>query len=74
MGISRNSKRDWEIFARFEAGRSRELLAADYGLSGARIQDILMAQRLKRIVSPEPFYRNLRHGRRLGFQLRNSPD
>ena len=59
----RKSERDWEILVSFEAGRSREQLAADYGLSGTRIQDILMAQRLKRIISPEPFYRNLRRGR-----------
>lgn len=56
----KNLTRDVEIFAAFEAGRSLEQLGADHNLSTARIHDIIVAQRHKRIVSPEPYYRNLR--------------
>jgi len=60
--MPQNFERDVVIFAAYKAGRSVVQLASDYRLSSARIQEILMAQRLKRIVSPEPFYRNLRRG------------
>jgi len=54
------SDRNRQIFAAFEAGQSLEQLGEYHGLSPARIHAVLMAEKHKRIISPEPFYRSLR--------------
>jgi Mor family transcriptional regulator len=54
------SDRNRQIFAAFEAGETLEQLGEFHGLSPTRIHAILMAEKHKRTVSPEPFYRSLR--------------
>ena len=54
------SDRNRRIFAAFDAGKSLEQLGEDYFVSPSRIRAILTAERHRRIVSPEPFYRALR--------------
>jgi Mor family transcriptional regulator len=56
----RKSERDYAILVAFEAGRAVEQLAADYALTDVRIRTIIIAERHRRAVSPEPFYRILR--------------
>ena len=56
----RNFERDCAIFVAFEAGRTLEQLVEDYALKVDRVRDIIVAERHKRNVSPEPFYRSLR--------------
>jgi hypothetical protein len=48
------------MFARFKAGQSVESLAEQFGLSADRVRAILMDEKNRFIVSPEPFYRALR--------------
>jgi hypothetical protein len=52
--------RNREIFAAFEAGQSIEQLSEVHGLTSTRLRAIMVAERHKRIISPEPFYRSLR--------------
>jgi len=54
------SDRNRVIFAAFEAGQSLEQLSEHHGLSPGRVHAVLMAEKHKRTVSPEPFYRSLR--------------
>jgi Mor family transcriptional regulator len=54
------SERNRQIFAAFEAGQSLEQLGEYHGLSPGRIHAVLVAEKHKRIISPEPFYRSLR--------------
>jgi hypothetical protein len=56
----RKSERDYGILVAIEAGRNIEQLAEDYALKADRIHAILIAERHRRTVSPEPFYRTLR--------------
>lgn len=58
--MPRKTDRDRELFAAFEAGRSREELSAIYGLSVLRVQAIITGEQHRRAVSPDPFYRILR--------------
>ena len=58
--VVRKAKRDREILAAFEAGRSVEDLSEIHGLTCERITKILTAERHKRSLSPEPFYRAIR--------------
>jgi Mor family transcriptional regulator len=57
---SRNAERNRQMLAAFEAGRSVEGLAADYGLTLTTVRSILTGERHKRRVSPEPYYRSFR--------------
>jgi len=59
----RQSARDYAILVAFEAGRTLEQLAGDYGLKADRIRTIVIAERNRRIISPEPFYRSLRQAK-----------
>jgi Mor family transcriptional regulator len=52
--------RNREIYAAFAAGQSIEQLSEIHGLSISRLRAIVVAERHKRIISPEPFYRSLR--------------
>lgn len=54
------AKRNQEMLAAYEAGRTIEQLSKDYGLSVASIGSVLTGERHKREVSPDPFYRALR--------------
>jgi Mor family transcriptional regulator len=51
------------IYTAFEAGRTISELAIDYGLTGMRIRAVLLDEGHKRIVSPEPFYCEMRDGK-----------
>ena len=55
-----NSDRNRRMFAAFEAGQSLEQLGEYHGLTPVRVRAILMDEKHRRIVSPEPFYRSLR--------------
>jgi Mor family transcriptional regulator len=50
------------IYTAFEAGRTLKELGKDYDLTEMRIRAILIDEGHKRIVSPEPFYREMRGG------------
>jgi hypothetical protein len=54
------SDRNRHIFAAFEAGQSLKQLGDVHCLTQARVRAVLMAEKHKRTVSPEPFYRTLR--------------
>jgi len=54
------SDRNRQIFAAFEAGQSLEQLGEYHCLSPSRVRAILMDEKHRRTVSPEPFYRTLR--------------
>jgi len=54
------SDRNRQMFAAFEAGQSLEQLGEHHSLSPGRVHAVLMAEKHKRTVSPEPFYRSLR--------------
>lgn len=56
----RKSERDYRILVAFEAGRTLEQLAEDYALKAERVHTIIIEERHRRTVSPEPFYRSLR--------------
>jgi Mor family transcriptional regulator len=56
----RKSERDCEILVAFEAGRAIEQLTVDYALTDLRVRAIIIAERHRRAISPEPFYRALR--------------
>ena len=58
-----NIERDRKIYEAFEAGQSLEQLSRVYKLSSIRIDNIITAERYKRAVSPEPFYRAIRYHR-----------
>ncbi len=60
MDIRRTSARNREIFSEFKAGRSRESLAEQYGLTVRRICVVLIEENNRRMVSPEPVYRAMR--------------
>jgi Mor family transcriptional regulator len=55
-----NSERNREMLGAYEAGRTIEQLAEDYGLSIASVSPILTGERHLRRESPEPYYRALR--------------
>ena len=57
---NRKSDRDYGILVAFEAGQPIEQLAADYALTDVRVRSIIIAERHRRAVSQEPFYRTLR--------------
>ena len=52
--------RDRAMLAAFEAGYPLEQIARDYGVTERRAQAVLTAEKHRRLVSPEPFYRELR--------------
>lgn len=54
------SDRNRGILEAFEAGQSLEQLGDAHCLTPTRVRAILTAERHKRIVSPDPFYRTLR--------------
>jgi Mor family transcriptional regulator len=59
--MQRNTERDRKIHEAFETGQSLEQLSKFYKLSGGRICKIVTAERHKRAVSPDPFYRAIRY-------------
>ena len=63
MGLRTTADRNREIYTAFEAGRTIDELAEDYGLTGFRIRAILMDEGHRRVVSPEPFYCEIRDGK-----------
>ena len=58
--MEKNTNRNRDIVAAFEAGIAVEQLSGDYCLTQARIRAILVDERNRRAVSPDPFYRVLR--------------
>jgi hypothetical protein len=58
--MTSNSDRNRQIFAAFQAGQSLEQLGEDHGLTPGRVRAILLDEKHRRTVSPEPFYRTLR--------------
>jgi hypothetical protein len=54
------SDRNRNIFAAFEAGQSLAQLEDVHCLTQGRIRAVLTAEKHKRTVSPEPFYRIIR--------------
>lgn len=58
--MKRNFQRDCEIFAAFDAGEGLENIAGTYGMTAKRVQAIVIAERHRRAISPEPFYQSLR--------------
>jgi len=61
MSLRRTANRNREILAGFEAGLSVEALGERHGLTLARIRTILIDEKHRRNLSPEPFYRVLRN-------------
>ena len=55
--------RDRAIFIAFEGGRTLEQLAQDYAVTPARIRAILADERLRRVNSPDPFYKAIRQSK-----------
>jgi hypothetical protein len=51
------------IRAAFAAGRTITELSQDYGLTGLRIRAILLDENHRRVVSPNPFYSEIRDGK-----------
>ena len=60
MDLRRTVSRNREIFARFKAGQTVEGLSLQFSLSVGRVRAVLMDEKNRRTVSPEPFYRALR--------------
>jgi hypothetical protein len=58
--MERKAERDRKIPAAYEAGQGVEKLSEVHGRICARIAKILTAERNKRTVGPEPFYRAIR--------------
>jgi hypothetical protein len=56
----RQFERDRAILIAFETGRTLKQLAEDYELKVDRVNTIMIAERHRRVISPEPFYRSLR--------------
>jgi hypothetical protein len=54
------SDRNRDMFTAFEAGQSLEQLGDAHCLTPTRVRAVLTAEKHKRTVSPEPFYRILR--------------
>lgn len=54
------SDRNRNMFAAFEAGQSLEQLGEAHRLTPARVRAVLMDEKNRRIISPDPFYRSLR--------------
>jgi Mor family transcriptional regulator len=52
--------RNREIFAAYQAGQSANMLALKYGLSLATLKDVVTAEKLRRALSVEGFYKQLR--------------
>jgi hypothetical protein len=63
VGLRTTTDRNRQIYTAFAAGRTIEELSQDYGLTGLRIRAILMDENHKRVVSPEPFYCDIRDGK-----------
>jgi hypothetical protein len=61
--MRRNGARDREILINYEAGASMPELAKKYNLEIGSISAILVAERLRREVCPEPAYSALRQKR-----------
>jgi Mor family transcriptional regulator len=54
------TERNREIFAANQAGRSADMLALKYGLSLATLKDVVIAEKHRRALSAEGFYKKLR--------------
>lgn len=48
------------MFAAFESGTAIEDLMAEYGLGETRVRAILADEKMRRLFSPHPYYRQLR--------------
>jgi Mor family transcriptional regulator len=60
MTLRKVGARNREIFAAFQAGSAVAQLAAEYGLNPRYICEILLSEKHKRAVSPDPVYCSLR--------------
>jgi hypothetical protein len=60
LGQPRTAMRNLELFMAATAGASVEAIAERFNLSVARVHTILIAERHKVAVSPDPIYRALR--------------
>jgi hypothetical protein len=70
LGHSRNALRDLAILQAACRGATRDALASLYGLTMQRVQAILVAERHKLAVSPDPVYRAIRKQREArGLQI-----
>ena len=58
--MTSKSDRNRHMFAAFEAGQSLDQLGDAHCLTPTRVRAVITAERHKRTVSPEPFYRTLR--------------
>ena len=58
--MSNNAERNREMLAAYEAGRTIQQLAQDFGLSKDSIGSILTGERHRRKLSPDPYYRAFR--------------
>jgi len=67
--MQRKSDRDFAILVAFEAGRTLEELAEDYAVKVERVRAIIIAERHRRTVSPDRFYRSLRQAQYHAFKL-----
>jgi hypothetical protein len=61
MSMERKAERDRQILTAFEAGHSIEELSALHGLTCERVTKIVTAERNKRTVRPETYYRSIRN-------------
>ena len=60
MGLSKLGARNRAIFAAVQVGVGIDQLAAAYQLNPRSIEAIVLGEKHKRAISPEPAYRNLR--------------
>ena len=58
--MANKAERNRKMLAAYEAGRTVQQLAREYGLSETSIGSILTGERHRRAVSPDPYYRALR--------------
>ena len=58
--MASKADRNRQMFAAFEAGQSLDELGEEHALTHQRIRAVLTAEKHRRVVSVEPFYRALR--------------
>ena len=58
--MKKTDVRNRKMMAAFDDGRTIAQLAHDYRLSEDRVRTVLAAEKHRRLVSPHPFYRELR--------------
>lgn len=60
VGHRTTTDRNRQIHTAFAAGRTVAELGEDYGLTQLRVRAILLDENHRRVVSPEPFYCEIR--------------